>query len=346
MRFYQFNAQFRFSLKQYLHDFCWAFQELRSSRKDASLKRALRFCLHSLLHVNASAAWLRFLRKSHLLTTSVTEATFIDRIFRPFFDKRYSTYERMQLLCSHFEILSYLLDKEQLHAVMSGSGINLVSLTGKTGEVIQVNLTRLPNFDKEGAATIELSIDGKTIQMVTFTLECQGNKNVLKIGGIQSKEHAGTDPRTLLREATHALHGIQPRILMIETLRLFSQQLHCDLIECISEDNHVYRALRYLNKKKIHAQYNPLWLLVGGELNVNGNFSIPRFVEEKSIESRPSKKRNEYRHRAALLGSIRQQVKHIIEPMLATNPIPTVTVNVPALYPPRTSLTSRSVVVS
>ncbi len=297
-----------FSLTQFITDFIWAFQELSSSRKDASLKRAIRFCFHTLLSLKTSAIWLRFLRESNLLTTSVKEATFVDRIHRPFFDRRCNTTQRSQFLRSHFSILSRLLDSRQLHLVVSGSGINLATLAGKTGAVIEISLVRLPDYDKEGAATIVLAMNGRTIQVLTFTIVRQQKKMALKIGGIQTKEYPHIDSRALVREVTAALYGIQPRILMIETLRNFAQQLGSEVIECIGENNHIYRALRYRNKRKIHAQYNQLWSLVGGTEMADGNFIIPSFIAEKSIESRPSKKRNEYRNRAALLEALRSQM--------------------------------------
>ncbi|PRC93263.1 VirK/YbjX family protein [Solimicrobium silvestre] len=292
---------------------------MHSGRKDASWKRAIRFMFHTMFHVKTSANWLRFLSGNSVLANSTTEATFFDRIHRPFFDKRSNTRQRTQLLLAHFDILTHILDAKQLQSVMSGSGINLASLIGKTGEVIDVNLTRFPDFDKEGGASLELTVDGKTILLLTFTLTRKYNNIALTIGGIQSREHAQTDCRTLLRDATHALHGIQPRILMIETLRSIAQQLACNTIECVNENNHIYRALRYRNKRVIHAQYNQLWLLVGGIEMTNGNFSIPSFVEEKSIESRPSKKRNEYRNRATLLHSVRTQVCEVIPPFSLIN---------------------------
>jgi len=300
-----------FSLAQFFTDFIWAFQELSSTRKDASLKRAIRFCFHTLLSLKASAVWLRFLRESNLLTTSVKEATFVDRIHRPFFDRRCNTSQRSQFLRSHFSILSRLLDSRQLHLVVSGAGINLATLTGKAGVIVEVNLIRLPDYDKEGASTIAIAMNGKTIQVLTFTMVRQKQKMAFKIGGIQTKEYPQMDSRSLVRNVTSALYGIQPRILMIETLRNFAQQLGSGPIECIGENNHIYRALRYRNRRTIRAQYNQLWSLVGGTKMADGNFVIPSFIAEKSIESRPSNKRNEYRNRASLLNALRSQmIKH------------------------------------
>ena len=316
----QYSKPFHFSWTQFGADATWAFQLLCSDRKDASIKRAMRFCLHSALNIHSSAVWLRFLRETNLLTTSVSEATFVDRIHRPFFDKRYSTKVRTTFLRSHFTLLSQLLNAQHLHQVISGAGINLSTITGKSGEIIEVNLVRLPDYDKEGGSSIELRVNGTTIQLMTFTLVQQHNRTAIKIGGIQSKDYPDKDCRSMARDTTHALHGIQPRILMIETLRNLAQQLKCATIECINEENHIYRALRYRNKKAIHAQYNHLWEIVGGTLHSNGNFTIPSYVEAKPIESRPSKKRNEYRHRALLLDSVRNQMNLLMQPMQVIAP--------------------------
>ena len=311
-----FNNSFRFTWKQFSADLLWAFDLLRSGRKDASVKRAVRFVLRGLTSVRSTALWLNFLRESNLLATSVSEATFVDRIHRPFFDKRCSTDTRTDYLCSHFSILAQLLDEEQLHKVISGVGITLSTLFGKSGEIVELNLVRLPSYDREGGASIELCVNGRAVLLMTFTLIYQHQHYAIKIGGIQAKEYPDADSRSLMRDTTHALYGIQPRILMIETLRHLAKQLGCESIECIHEQNHIYRALRYRNKKTIHAQYNVLWEIVGGALNAQGNFSIPSSVPEKPIESRPSKKRNEYRHRALLIEAIRTQMNLAIQPAL------------------------------
>jgi hypothetical protein len=160
-------------------------------------------------------------------------------------------------------------------------------------------------FKREGGITLALSMNDETLLYVTFTLLKNRYGNAIKVGGIQSNRG---NCRELARTATSALHGIQPRLLLIDVLRNLASQIHCTTIECVSKENHIHRAWRYRLKKCIHAEYDQLWLLAGGYQNHRGNFEIPHAPDEKPLESRPSNKRSEYRRRAALTDAMRAQM--------------------------------------
>jgi len=285
-------------------DLSWAYRAAFGTRL-IGFKHRGRFIMRTLFNLQASALWFRFLKESYLRELVAREPGFIETIHRPFYDKNISAINRGRLLKSHYELLQAIFGPRRTERVMSGAGVLLCRFAGKNGEDFQINLLHENTFKREGGVTLELSLNNAALLCLTFTLARVDREILIKVGGAQAK---GNNCRSLVRDATHALSGIQPRLLLIEALRVIANQVGCTKIECIGADNHVYRAWRYRSKQPITAQYDQLWLLAGGKLNQSGNFDIPSYVAEKPIDSRPSKKRSEYRRRAIVLKSMRQQI--------------------------------------
>jgi uncharacterized protein VirK/YbjX len=303
-----------FGAGRLVSDFSWAYRTAFPSYV-VSYDRRSRFILRTLMSLQSSARWFRFLKNSYLSDVAVREPSLVEAIHRPFFDRNIGATRRAGLMTGHFELFYSLFGPLQTDKVMAGQGVGLCRVSGKNDEDFEIKLFRRETFKREGGVTLELTFNNVAILWLTFSLVRSGHEILIKVGGIQSKIG---DCRELVRDATHALHGIQPRLLLIEALRAIAGQIRCSGIECISKENHIYQSWRYRSKKTINAEYNQLWLLAGGKENANGNFDIPSFVEEKPIEERPSKKRNEYRRRAALLEDMRQQIhKEIFDAGLA-----------------------------
>ncbi|HTD02224.1 VirK/YbjX family protein [Undibacterium sp.] len=296
--------EFSFDVGRFASDFSWAYRMAFPSRV-VSYDRRSRFVFRTLMNLQPSACWFRFLKESYLSDIAAKEPSLVEAVHRPFFDRNITVAKRATLLKGHFELFHAIFGTQQTVEVMAGNGVSLCRIDGKAGENFEIKLFRRETFKREGGVTLELAFNNVAILWLTFSLVRSGHEVLIKVGGVQSK--AG-DCRELVRDATHALHGIQPRLLLIEALRTIASQINCTKIECISKENHIYRSWRYRSKKTINAEYNQLWLLAGGRENRNGNFDIPSFVDEKPIDERPSKKRSEYRRRSALLEAMRQQI--------------------------------------
>ena len=282
----------------------WAYK-MTSVTNTVNLERKSKFVARTLLNLKPSVSWYQFVRSSYLRPLVGNDANLLDVIHRPFFDRNTSAMERVNMLVCHFELLHTLLGTKTTANIVSGHRFLLSQFTGKNDEHFTIHLLRDDAFKREGGITLALSMNEQALLYVTFTLVKNRHGNAIRVGGIQSNRG---NCRQLARTATSALHGIQPRLLLIEVLRNLAAQINCTTIECVSEQNHIYRAWRYRQKKCIHAEYDQLWLLAGGSQNQRGNFEIPHTQDEKPIESRPSNKRSEYRRRAALTEAMRAQI--------------------------------------
>ncbi|WP_394780370.1 VirK/YbjX family protein [Undibacterium sp.] len=293
-----------FGVSRFASDFSWAYRTAFPTRSVSYDKRG-RFVLRTLMNLQPSAHWFRYLKNSYLNDIATKEPSLVEAVHRPFFDRNITATKRASLMKGHFELFQDLFGARQASEAMAGGRITLCRIAGKTDENIEISMCRSETFKREGGATLELSVNNVALLWLTFSLVKPDHEVMIKVGGIQCKVG---DCRDVVRDATHALHGIQPRLLLIEALRAVAGLVNCSKIECISKENHIYRSWRYRSKKTIHAEYDQLWTLAGGVENGNGNFDIPCHIEETPIEERPSKKRAEYRRRASLLETMRQQI--------------------------------------
>ncbi|MES2050202.1 MAG: DUF535 family protein [Pseudomonadota bacterium] len=291
--------------RRFASDFFWAYRTVFHSHTIGYQRRG-RFVMRTVLNLGPSAFWFRFMRSSYLNGVAANDPSLIEAIHRPFFDRTVNASRRVLLLKSHFESLYSIFGPLQTGEMMVGARMPLCHLVGKNGEAFAVNLFRGDAFKREGGVTLELSFENHSLLFLTFTLVDYDDEILIKVGGIQSNKG---DTRDQVRDATHALHGIQPRLLLIEALRAIASRINCTKIECVGKENHIHKAWRYRFKKTFSAEYDQLWRLAGGKENRKGNFDIPATVEEKSIDARPSNKRSEYRRRSVLLHAMRHQVE-------------------------------------
>lgn len=88
---------------------------------------------------------------------------------------------------------------------------------------------------------------------------------------------------------------------------------HIQAIYGVSDNGHVFRALRYrLSKgRHFHASYDEFWQSIDGVADGAWRWRLPRQMERKSLDAIASKKRAEYRRRFQLLDDLIAQVAQL-----------------------------------
>ncbi|EDQ7093167.1 VirK family antimicrobial peptide resistance protein, partial [Salmonella enterica subsp. arizonae] len=135
-------------------------------------------------------------------------------------------------------------------------------------------------------------------------------KQIALVAGLQGpSKHVGPQ---VIRNATKDCYGLFPKRMLYEAFATFIQACNVAEIFAVSENNHVYRQLRYLfqKKKTFVASYSEFWESLNG-VKEGALYHLPSQVMRKSPESIPSKKRAEYRNRYHILDKIVQQVKSL-----------------------------------
>ncbi|VDZ94925.1 virK protein [Salmonella enterica subsp. enterica] len=175
-----------------------------------------------------------------------------------------------------------LLSREQQVSYLSQYGLNLAKFETKTGELFQLDLVSLVSLDKEGESTIVVrDAQLRILAEITFTLCRFNQQRTLFIGGLQGA--ANDVPHEIIQQATKACHGLFPKRIVMEALCQFAQVFQAEKIIAVSNDAHVYRSWRYMDKKtQMHADYDAFWESLGGE-RIKGNYyTLPLAIARKS----------------------------------------------------------------
>jgi hypothetical protein len=282
----------------------WA-MATRFADTNSSFKSKCVFVLRTLLQPVNSLNWFKSLHQTYLQKAVHGDASLLDAIHRPFFDRSIASSSRLNLLNNHFRLSGILLGTKLAQDLASGKPYEIATVSGKNQEEYSLALFWGSSFKREGGLTLGLFSQYKLLQCMTFSFDTENGQTVLRVGGVQACNQGGRD---LIRESTKGLHGIQPRLLLIDALRCIARHINCAAIECVAKQNHIYQAWRYRFKKNIKAEYDSLWLAAGGVPQANGNYLLPLAMQDKPLSERPSNKRSEYRAREQLTLAMRKAI--------------------------------------
>lgn len=250
------------SKKGWFESLLWAYQ-LRFADAELGFDRKLRFIFRTLVYFSSSRQWFEYLHGSSLKNFVAGKPDFLDICHRPFYDLRLSSRQRVWLLIQHYTFICAYFEEPIVYRVMTAdSELVLAKLVGKSGGEYVIRLAHKGQFDKEGCISLQFVQADAVLLTLTFSIISAEAISILKIGGIQG----GINSRDVLRAATHDLHNLQPRLLLIRAARELAQAFNIEKIEGVHQNNHIYQSTRYKRKKEVNIDYDELWLAAGGAL--------------------------------------------------------------------------------
>ena len=293
----------------FLSDLRWAFAQF-NRHESHRVSRQLRFILRSVLTARASQAWFGMLREFGLPDWTPTPSEWLQQPHRPFFDHRLGVADVAHLLLHDLRVTMRLFGPQRLSELVQGTDWELARVQGRNA-TWRICLRKEMRFSKEGTLSLcLLREDGAVLKRLVFCFAPdEGGGHHLRIGCVQS---IAEDTLEALRAATKDLHGIQPRLLLVQALRVLAQHLECSGMQAISVDHHVYRAGRYRSRDKALPGYDDLWLMAGGTQRADGNYDLPLEVPRKALEDVASNKRAEYRRRYEMADALVAQMRQAL----------------------------------
>ena len=267
-------------------------------------RRRLRFHLRTLLSLRATAAWLDLLHSDASLRTCLEhEPEMAEKIHRPYRRAGLPLKTRLALVRDHVGIAE-TLGWTPLMARAYGQTAPIASFVDRTGQTLQLVLTRPAQFGKEGELALHITDADSRLYSACFSFRNTAGRRELDIGCIQGP--AAEDGRQKIRDLTRNLHGLRPRSLMLDALRFIAAAAGCDRLRMVGNSNHIYRSLR--KRRKIAFDYDAFCAEEEGAEADGADWLLPVSVEPRPLSEVPSKKRAETTRRRALLDDIRGQV--------------------------------------
>lgn len=285
----------------------------------------LKFLLRSLLFWSSTHRMLEALSGrddfDRLLTSQITLPS---KTHRQYLMRGLNSNNRADAIVSHYQWIDSLTNTALAHALTNPQEVPVVRFEAKNGEIYTVHASSAGKAEREGESTLWLHDNDNTLlASLTFCVARSNGRMVLVIGGLQGpRRHVS---REVIKQATRACHGLFPKRVLMEVIFQLASRSNISAIFAVSDEGHVFRALRYrLSKgRHFHASYDEFWEGLNGKKLSAFCWQLPLQMERKALEEIASKKRAEYRRRFALLDDIAASVHARLDPALVSGKIQT-----------------------
>lgn len=170
---------------------------------------------------------------------------------------------------------------------------------------------------REGLLTISVFRDDIRLFSLTFSFDGLEGKRTLIIGGVQGRRIEGALEE--YRRLTELAHGLHPRKLLIEILRMIGAEVGVQRILAIS-DACRHQRHPFFGKKKLRdlpLDYDEIWRDRGGvEMDGGSFFELPLMRHVRNLDDlaelsakKRKKRRHQYRLRYPMLDAIEVDIR-------------------------------------
>ncbi len=270
----------------------------------------LKFFLRTLLFWSSTTRMLETIsRRDDFSTLLKAQPTLPVKTQRQYLTRGMTASERAEAILHHYAWIDALPDNGLAHLFTSPSPLPLLQFATKDEASYTIYATSAVKAEREGETTLWLRAgDNTLLASLTFSVIRENDRSVLVIGGLQGpRRDVG---RETIKNATRACYGLFPKRILLEAVFNLAKQSGISALYGVSDEGHVFRALRYrLSKgRHLHASYDEFWASLGGKPDNAFRWVLPFGMERKSLESIASKKRAEYRRRFQLLDEIEHAI--------------------------------------
>ncbi len=242
------------------------------------------------------------------------QVTLPGKVHRQYLTRGLNASQRAQAIISHYQFVDSLGNSRLANAMTAAQEMPLLELTGKDGSRFTLSASSAGKAEREGETTLWLRDDDEVVlASTTFSVIRQQEQWQLTIGGLQGPR--STISHEVIKRATRACHGLFPKRLLLEFIWLMAARCNIHQIYAVSDNGHVFRALRYrLSKgRHFHASYDEFWQSIEGVPDGAWRWRLPLKLERKTLESIASKKRAEYRRRFQLLDDMAARMAQLVD---------------------------------
>lgn len=159
-------------------------------------------------------------------------------------------------------------------------------------------------FIREGGLTLNLFVGNFRAYSLSFSFFRHDRALAVYIGGLQGRN----DDRALdlYRDMTRSFHGIRPRDMLIECLRMLARHWGVTEIHAVSDAarHHRHPYFGALQGKQTGQDYDLIWQDRGGAPIAGGSHRLPLAAERRPIDEIKPNKRSMYRQRYAFLDTL------------------------------------------
>lgn len=272
----------------------------------------LKFLLRSLLFWPSTVRMLDALSQRQGFEEQLrAQVTLPSKSHRHYLTLGLSASRRADAIISHYNWLDNHVSDPAAKALTATTAQPILQFKGKDESDFYVYASGAHKAEREGESTLWF-YDGNNalLASVTFSVTQENGERTLVIGGLQGPRKNVT--HDVIKTATKACYGIFPKRMLLETLWQMCASTGINAVYGVSDNGHVFRALRYRFSKgrHFHASYDEFWASIEGVKADNYRWRLPLQMERKPLDEIASKKRAEYRRRFQLLDEIQSSLNN------------------------------------
>ena len=221
----------------------------------------LKFFLRSLLFWSSTHRMLEALSgRDDFDKLLASQITLPSKTHRQYLMRGLTANDRADAIIHHYHWIDSLKDNGLAQALTSPLEQPFIQFSAKNDAIFTVNVSSAGKAEREGESTLWLRDHENTVlASLTFSVARSNGQQVMVIGGLQGPRRNVT--RDAIKQATRACHGLFPKRVLMEALLTLAKQTRITAIFAVSDEGHVFRALRYrLSKgRHFHASYDEFW---------------------------------------------------------------------------------------
>ena len=173
---------------------------------------------------------------------------------------------------------------------------------------LRLVLDRAAWFSREGELVLNIFLHDKRLFSLACSVGLDAEQYVVRVGAVQGVKDENI--LALYRDLTKEMHGLRPRDLLLDALRMMCSSIGITKILGIADCNRQHRNVYYGQAKSqnLEGDYDTVWTEQGGVRRDSGFFEISSKIEFRDMEDIPSKKRSMYRRRYEFLTALADQI--------------------------------------
>lgn len=277
----------------------------------------LKFLLRTLIFYRSTRMMLGTLgQRPDFMRLLNAQVTLPSKTHRQYLTRGLSSTQRAEAIVSHYQFIDSLRSPLLVSALTATDPTALFTFEGKDGAQFTLYASCAQKAEREGESTLWFcNADDTVLASTTFSVQRRHDGWELIVGGLQGPRRQVS--HDVIKHATRACYGLFPKRILIEFFGLMAAQCGVTALSGVSDNGHVFRALRYRFSKgrHFHASYDEFWTSLDGVKTSAFRWQLPLQQERKSLEDIASKKRAEYRRRFALLDEMATQFSALFPPV-------------------------------
>jgi uncharacterized protein len=271
----------------------------------------LKFLLRTMIFYRSTRMMLDSLgQRADFMQLLNAQVTLPSKTHRQYLARGLSSTQRAEAIVGHYQFVDSLNSPRLARALTATEPTPLITFEGKDSAQFTLYASCARKAEREGESTLWFSnAENVILASATFSIKRSDTGWEIIVGGLQGPRRSVS--HEVIKHATRACYGLFPKRILVEFFGLMAAECGVTSLSGVSDNGHVFRALRYRFSKgrHFHASYDEFWASIDGVKTSEFRWQLPVQQERKSIEEIASKKRAEYRRRFALLDEMAAQFR-------------------------------------